>query len=160
MSISSVNIKLQLQTSTSTSSLKSIFHFKLQLKIATSIPVFNLKLQIYTLTFSLTLHQPSHSTCNFKLQAQTLNQFSASNWNFNALVMFITCNLTPKTIVNSLLDMVSIKLQENLRIKKKGTRTDEQMNGRTNSVTESLLELLIAEKNVNVKFKVKLKFQH
>ena len=74
--------------------------------------------------------------------------------------MFITCNLTPKTIVNSLLDMVSIKLQENLRIKKKGTRTDEQMNGRTNSVTESLLELLIAEKNVNVKFKVKLKFQH
>ena len=119
MSISSVNIKLQLQTSTSTSSLKSIFHFKLQLKIATSIPVFNLKLQIYTLTFSLTLHQPSHSTCNFKLQAQTLNQFSASNWNFNALVMFITCNLTPKTIVNSLLDMVSIKLQENLRIKKK-----------------------------------------
>ena len=74
--------------------------------------------------------------------------------------MFITCNLTPKTIVNSLLDMVSIKLQENLRIKKKGTRTDEQMNGQTNSVTESLLELLIAEKNVNVKFKVKLKFQH
>ena len=67
---------------------------------------------------------------------------------------------TPKIIVNSLLDMVSIKLQENLRIKKKGTRTDEQMNGRTNSVTESLLELLIAEKNVNVKFKVKLKFQH
>ena len=102
----------------------------------------------------------STSIFNFKLQAQTLNQFSASNWNFNALVMFITCNLTPKRIVNSLLDMVSIKLQENLRIKKKGTRTDEQMNGRTNSVTESLLELLIAEKNVNVKFKVKLKFQH
>ena len=44
--------------------------------------------------------------------------------------MFITCNLTPKTIVNSLLDMVSFKLQENLRIKKKGT------NERTNRWTD------------------------
>ena len=74
-STSNYKFRPQLQTST----LRSLFHFKLHLQIATSIPVFNFKQQIYTLTLSLTLHQPSHSNCNVKLYINPQLQAASSN---------------------------------------------------------------------------------
>ena len=122
---------------------KSVFHFKLQMQIATSNAIFNFKLEIYTSILNSTLCQSSSSYHNFKLyiNLKILSAISnsASNFSFKLQLQSFSDvhhmqNMTPKTIVSRSINMVGFKLLENLRIKKRG-RTDRRTNELSDRVT-------------------------